>query len=76
MSIETVDECLNRRLVEVTQVRSTLSRLLAEHERLWVDESESINDDLALHRLYRVDDHGDGSRSELFEGLLGVDIDR
>lgn len=75
MSVETVDECLNGRLVEVTQVRSTLSRLLAQHEGLWVDQSESVNDDLALDRLYRIDDHGNGSRSELFEGLLGVDID-
>ena len=67
---------MNGRLVEVTQVRSALSRLLTEHEGLWVDQSESINNDLALDRLYRIDDHGDGSRSELFEGLLGVNIDR
>jgi len=39
------------------------------HEHLRVDQSESINDDLSLDGLDRIDDDRDGSRVELFEGL-------
>ena len=49
MSVEAVDESLDGRLVEVSQVGGTLTRFLAKHERLWVDEPESINDNLALN---------------------------
>ena len=58
----------------MSQVRCALARLLAEHERLWVDEAEGINDDLALDGLDGVDDNSDGSGCQLFEGLLGIDI--
>jgi hypothetical protein len=43
---------------------------------LWVDESESINDNFALDRLDGVNDNSDGSWGQLFKGLLGIDIDR
>ena len=46
----------------MTQVGGTLSGLLSQHQRLWVDESESINNDLALHGLYGIDDDGNGTR--------------
>jgi hypothetical protein len=49
---------------------------LAEHEGLWVDEAESINDDFALNRLDGINNNRDGSRCQLFEGLLCIDIDR
>jgi hypothetical protein len=42
---------------------------------LWVDEAEGVNDYLALDGLDGIDDDGHGARSELFEGLLGVDVD-
>lgn len=48
---------------------------MAHHEGLRVDETECVNDDLALDRLYRVDYDRHGARCELLEGLLGVDID-
>lgn len=76
MSIEAVDESLNGRLVEMSQVGGTLTGFLAEHKRLWVDEPESIDDNLAFDRLNRIDDNGDGSGCKLFKRLLGVDIDR
>lgn len=43
-----MDEGLDRGLVEMSQVRCGLTRLLTEHEGLWVDETEGVNDDLAL----------------------------
>lgn len=76
MSVETVDECLDGRFVQVTQVGCALSRFLTQHERLGIDESEGIDHNLAFHRLDGVNDNGDGSRCELFEGLLSIDINR
>lgn len=49
VSVETVNQSLNGRLVEVTQVGSCLARLLAHDHRLGLDETECINDNLALH---------------------------
>lgn len=76
VAIQAVDESLDRGLVQVSQVRCCLARLLTHHNSLGLNETEGINDDLALHGLNRVDDDGDGARSQLLEGLLGVDIDR
>ena len=74
MSVEAVDECLNRRLIQVTQVRGTLTRFLSEHKGLWVDEAKCIDNDFALYGLYGIDYDRDCARGELFEGLLCVDI--
>ena len=76
MSVEAVDERLNGRFVQVTQVRCALTWLLSKHERLWVDESEGINDNLALDGLDGVNNNGNGSRCQLFKGLLCIDINR
>ena len=75
MSVEAVDQSLNGGLVEVTQVTRALAGLLAHHEKLRVDESEGVNDDLALDGLDGVNDDGDGARVKLLERLLRVDID-
>ena len=48
VSVQAVNKSLNRRLIKMTQVRCTLAGFLAEHEGLWVDKAESVNDDLAL----------------------------
>ena len=47
---------------------------MTKHERLWVDDTESIDNDLAFNRLYRIYHNGDGSGGKLLERLLGVDI--
>jgi len=60
----------------VTQVRRALAWLLSEHKRLWVDESEGIDDNLALDGLDGVNHDGNSSRCQLFERLLCVDINR
>lgn len=75
MSVQAVNQRLDRGLVQMAQVRRTLAWLLAEHKRLGVDQTEGVNDDLALHGLNGVNDDGDSSGCELFEGLLGIDID-
>lgn len=58
----------------MAQVRCTLSGLLTKHQRLGVDQAESINDHFSFDRLDGIDDDGDGSGGELLERLLGVDI--
>lgn len=75
MTVQAMDKSLDRRFVEMTQIRCGLTRLLAHDNGLWCDESEGINDDFALDGLDGVDHDGNGARGELFEGLLGVDID-
>jgi len=75
MSVEAVNESLNRRLVQVAQIGSTLAWLLSEHKRLRVDESECIDDDLALDGLDGVNNDSNSSRCQLFERLLCIDID-
>ncbi len=75
MSVKTMDKSLDRWFVEVTQVGGCLSGLLSEHERLRIDESESVNNDLSFHRLNWVYNDGNGSGGKLLEGLLSVDID-
>lgn len=59
----------------MTQVGCCLTGFLAHDNSLGLDESEGIDDDLAFDGLDGVNDDGDGTRRELFEGLLGVDID-
>lgn len=66
---------MNRWLVEMSQVRRALTGFLAEHEGLWINESERVNDNLPLDRLDWVDNNSDSSWGKLFERLLGVDID-
>lgn len=74
MTVQAVDKSLDRWFVEMTQVRCGLARFLAHDNCLRCDESEGINDDFALDGLDGIDHYGDGAGGELFEGLLGVDI--
>lgn len=67
MSVKAVNKRLDRRFVEMSQIGCTLARFLAEHERLWVDETESINDDFALNGLNRINNNGNSSRGQLLE---------
>ena len=57
MTIETVNESLNRWLVDVTDIRGRLPRLLTRQYRLLADEPEGIDDDFSLNGLYGVHDH-------------------
>ncbi len=75
MSVQAVDQRLDRRLVQVAQIRRRLPRLMAHHERLRVDQPEGVDDHFALDGLDRVDDDGHRACVELLEGLLRVDVD-
>lgn len=75
MSIETVDKSLYRGLVKVTKIGSGLAGFLAKHEKLGRNESEGVDDDFAFDGLDGIDDYGDGTGSQLLEGLLGVNVD-
>ena len=66
---------MNGWFVEMAEIRGCLPRFLTHHKCLRVYEAEGIDDDFAFDGLDRVDDDGDGAGGELFEGLLGVDVD-
>ena len=59
MSVQSVNQRLDRGFVEMAKVGGGLAGLLSEHEGLWVDQSEGVDDHLALDRLDRIDDNGD-----------------
>ena len=65
---------LNGRFLKMAQVGRGLSGFMAEHHRVRVDESKGVDDNLALHTLNRIDDHGDGALRQRLETLLCVDI--
>ena len=46
MPVETMNKRLNRWLMEMANVRRRLSRLLTQHNRLWIDQPEGINHNL------------------------------
>jgi len=56
-------------------VGGALPRLLAQHQRLRVDQPEGVEHDLPSHRLDRVDDDGDCTGVEGLERLLRADVD-
>lgn len=67
VTVQAVDEGLNRRLIQMTQVGCCLPGLLAHDDGLGLNESEGINDDLALDGLNGVNDNSDSTRCKLFE---------
>lgn len=75
MSVQSVNQGLNARFVQVAQVRCSLPWLLTHHKCLGGDEPEGVNDDFAFDRLNGINDYGDGTRGKLLEGLLCVDVD-
>lgn len=60
---------LYARLLQVSDIACALPRLDPHHDLLRADGPEGVDHDFALDGLYRVDDHRDRSRIELFEGL-------
>ena len=70
-----MDEGLDRRLVEMAQVRRRLASFLPEDVGLGVDEPEGVDDDFAFDRLDGIDDNRDRSRGQLLKRLLRVDVD-
>lgn len=67
VSVETMNKRLDRWLIQVAQVRCCLPGLLAHDNGLGLDQTERINDDLALNRLYRINNHSNGTRRELLK---------
>ena len=62
-------EGLDGELVDVTDVRSRLTRLKALKNHSRANETESVDDDFALHGLDRVNDNGNRTTIQLFERL-------
>ena len=75
MPVQPVYQRLDRGFVEMAEIGGGLAGFLSEHKGLWVDQSEGVDDHLALDRLDRINDDGYRTGRQLLEGLLGVDID-
>ena len=75
MSVQAVDQGLDRWLVQVTQVRCCLPGFLTHDDGLRLNQSEGVDNDLALHGLDRVNDNCNSTGGKLFKRLLSVDID-
>lgn len=75
MTVQAVDEALDARFVQVSDIGSRLSRLLSQYDGVGVNQPESINNDLSRHGLNGVDDDGHSTRLKLLEALLCVDVD-
>ena len=69
MSVQAVNQTLNARFVDMSDIGRRLARFLAEDDRVGVDQSECVDDDFAFDGLDGVDDDGDGAGVELLEGL-------
>lgn len=53
----------------------SLSRLLSQHHRIWINKPKSINNDFTFHRLHWINDNCDRSIRQSFKTLLSIDID-
>ena len=70
-----MNQSLDAGFVQVAQVGSCLSGFLAHQEGLWGNKAEGVDNDFTFNGLDRIDHNSDGAGSELFEGLLSIDID-
>lgn len=61
VSVQAVDESLNGRLVNVTDVGRRLPWLAAGYHGLWLNETEGVDNNFAFDGLNGVDDHCDGA---------------
>ncbi len=66
-----MNQCLDTRLIQMSNVRSGLSSFLSSHDLMRIDGSECVDDDFTTNGLDGVDDDGYGAGVELFEGLRG-----
>lgn len=57
MPVQAMDKSLDAGLVDMSDIRSRLSRFLTHDDTVGVDESEGVNHDFALDGLDGVDDY-------------------
>lgn len=59
MPVQAVDKGLNGGLVDVSDIRCSLAWLLPSNNSLWLNKTESVDNDLSFHGLDWVNDNGD-----------------
>jgi hypothetical protein len=74
MTVQAMDECLDRRLLQMANIAGRLTRLVTEHHQLWIDQAKAVNDDFALDRLDRIDHQCHSSRMKRFKRALRVNV--
>mmetsp|Transcript_120 Transcript_120/g.157 ORF Transcript_120/g.157 Transcript_120/m.157 type:complete len:260 (+) Transcript_120:259-1038(+) len=74
VAVESMNECLDGWFVDMSHVAGGLPGFLSKHHELWIDEPETVDDDLSLDGLYGIDDERDGSGVERLKAVLCVDV--
>lgn len=69
MAVETMNQRLDGRLVQVANVGGGLAGLLIEEHQLRVDGAEGVNHDLALDGLDGINHHGHSTLVQLLKTL-------
>ena len=72
VTIQPVNQGLNGRLVDVTNVRGCLSRLTAGDDSCLADKSECVDHNLSLHRLNWINDDRNCAGIQRLERLGGI----
>jgi len=72
MPIESMNECLNGRLVQMPDVGRRLPRFLSQHHRLGRNEAEGVDDYFPLDALDWVDHYCHCPRIQSFKTLCGM----
>lgn len=70
--VQSVDECLDGWLVDMSNIRGGLAWLIAQNHTVRVDQPERVDDNLALDGLNRVNDDRHRPLVQLFERLDGM----
>uniref|UniRef100_A0A7S0CMA4 Uncharacterized protein n=1 Tax=Proboscia inermis TaxID=420281 RepID=A0A7S0CMA4_9STRA len=74
MTIQSVDQRLNARFVQMPDVAGGLSWFLPQHHQLRIDQSKTINHNFPLDALNRIHHQRHGPRIQRFERILGINI--
>mmetsp|Transcript_24751 Transcript_24751/g.57698 ORF Transcript_24751/g.57698 Transcript_24751/m.57698 type:complete len:266 (-) Transcript_24751:471-1268(-) len=74
MSVEAMNQSLNRRFLQMTNIGRGLSWLLSQHHQLGIDQAKAINHHLAFDGLDGIHHESDSSRVECLKRRLCVNV--
>mmetsp|Transcript_17976 Transcript_17976/g.48884 ORF Transcript_17976/g.48884 Transcript_17976/m.48884 type:complete len:212 (+) Transcript_17976:2631-3266(+) len=71
-----MNECLNTRLLQMTNIGRGLSWFLSQHHELRIDQTKAVNHHLALDGLDGIHHHRHGTRIQRLKRRLRINIRR
>mmetsp|Transcript_10239 Transcript_10239/g.21461 ORF Transcript_10239/g.21461 Transcript_10239/m.21461 type:complete len:286 (+) Transcript_10239:190-1047(+) len=76
MPIQPMNQCLNRRFMQMPNIRGSLPRLLPQHHQLGINQPKTIDDHLPLDRLNRIHHQRHRPGIQSLKRTLRIDIRR